>query len=82
MNYPEDGTRMVWTLTVEGGQFTFESDHGASLSGSDSAYVEGSIGLQMYAQQAEFDNITINSTYPVDPNGKAATSWGALKNHR
>ena len=81
MNYPEDGTRMVWTLTVEGGQFTFESDHGASLSGSDSAYVEGSIGLQMYAQQAEFDNIVVTVADPtaVDANGKMATAWAGLK---
>jgi len=81
VNYPEDGTRMVWTLTVEGGQFTFESDHGASLSGSDSAYVEGSIGLQMYAQQAEFDNIVVTVADPtaVDADGKMATAWAGLK---
>ncbi|MBT5709659.1 hypothetical protein HOI71_01350 [Candidatus Poribacteria bacterium] len=81
VNYPEDGSRMVWTLTVEGGSFTFESDHGATVSGQDTAYTGGSIGLQMYAQQAEFDNIVVTpaDATAVDPEGKAATSWADVK---
>ena len=81
VNYPEDGTRMVWTLTVANGEFTFESDHGATVSGADAAYSGGSIGLQMYAQQAEFDNIVITpaDASAVDAYGKVATTWGSIK---
>jgi len=78
--YPEDGTRMVWTLTVMDGEFTFESDHGATVSGSDSSYVDGSIGIQLYAQQAEFDNIVIvTETTAVEAEGKMATAWASIK---
>jgi hypothetical protein len=85
-NYPEN-IPMHWTLEVSEGQFRFTNDNGGvgdsvELEAADSDYEGGFIGIQLYAQQAEFDNITIVSTYPVDPNGKAATSWGALKNHR
>jgi hypothetical protein len=86
-NYPENGQRMLWTLEVKEGQFKFTNDNADAaaevvIEGEDDEYASGFIGIQMYAQQAEFDNITIVSTYPVDPNGKAATSWGALKSGR
>ena len=81
VNYPEDGTRMVWTLTVANGEFTFESDHGAMVSGSDATYDSGSIGIQLYAQQAEFDNIVVTPAEgaAVDAEGKMATAWATIK---
>ncbi len=81
VDYPVDGTRMGWTLTVANGQFAFESDHGASVSGSDSSYAGGYIGLQMYAQQSEFDNIVVTpaNASAVDADGKATTVWASIK---
>ena len=86
-NYPENGQRMHWTLEVSQGQFKFTNDNAGAaneveIEGEDDEYASGFVGFQMYAQQSEFDNIKIVSTYPVDPNGKAATSWGGLKSHR
>ena len=86
-NYPENGERMHWTLEVSQGQFTFTNDNADAadpvvLEGEDTDYQSGFIGIQLYAQQSEFDNVTIVSTYPVDPNGKVATSWGALREAR
>ena len=86
-NYPENGERMHWTLEVSEGQFKFTNDNAGAndevvIESDDDEYISGFVGFQMYAQQSEFDNLTIVSTYPVDPNGKAATSWGALKSHR
>ncbi|GIX06264.1 MAG: hypothetical protein KatS3mg115_0667 [Candidatus Poribacteria bacterium] len=78
--YPEDGSRQHWTLTVENGHFTFTTDFGTSLEG-DAPVLEGYVGIQLYAMQAEFDNLTILplGVTAVDPAGKAAVLWGALK---
>ena len=76
--YPEN-QRLHWTLEVSGGSFTFTRDDGVSLSAKDTSYESGYVGIQLYAQQAEFDNITILDTYPVDPRGKLAVMWGRIK---
>ena len=84
--YPE-GVPMHWTLEVTQGQFKFTNDNGDAanevvIEAEDTDYEGGFVGIQLYAQQSEFDNVTIVSTYPGDPNGKAATSWGALREAR
>ena len=79
--YPEDGSRLHWTLEVQNGNFTFTREDGLSISASDPAYSGGYVGIQLYAQQAEFDNIVITplGVTAVDPAGKTSTTWGALK---
>ncbi len=76
-----EGVRLHWTLEVENGEFTFTRDDGHSISGSDNAYLDGFVGIQLYAQQVEFDNLTITPGPPtaVDAKGKLATAWGAIK---
>lgn len=76
--YPES-QRFHWTLEVSDGSFTFTRDDGLSISAEDTEYKEGYVGIQLYAQQVEFDNFTIQNTYPVNPAGKAATTWGSVK---
>ncbi len=76
--YPESGT-MHWRLEVSNGDFYFERDDGLSIRAHDTSYESGYVGIQLYAQQAEFDNFTIQNTYPVDPSGKVTTTWGRVK---
>lgn len=76
--YPES-TLLHWTLEVSEGSFTFTREDGLSIEAEDDEYKTGYIGIQLYAQQVEFDNITIVNTYPVDPAGKAATTWASIK---
>jgi hypothetical protein len=76
-----EGVPLHWTLEVAGGSFTLTREDGLSVSASDSSYTRGFVGIQLYAQQAEFDNIVItpSDTAAVDPGDKAATVWGAIK---
>jgi hypothetical protein len=68
-----------WTLTVVDGKFTFERDDKLKIVGTDRDYVDGYIGIQVYAHQAEFDNIRITESAPVDAQGKLSTAWAAIK---
>jgi len=76
-----EGAKLHWTLEVNNGNFTFTREDGLSISASDSSYVSGYIGIQLYAQQAEFDNLTITPVggAAVKPEHKAATVWGKVK---
>jgi hypothetical protein len=78
--YPE-GPRLHWTLEVDNGVFTFTREDGLSITAEDHSYESGYVGIQLYAQQAEFDNFTITpgSTTAVHPAHKTATVWGAIK---
>lgn len=78
IRYAED-TLLHWTLEVTGGSFLLTREDDASIEGSDLDYKEGYLGIQLYAQQAEFDNFTITATAPVEPADKMATAWGAIK---
>lgn len=76
----EEGAPIHWTLTVEDGSFHFLRSDGFDISANDSDYGAGYIGIQLYAQQAEFDNITITpGAASVQPTEKMATAWGAIK---
>jgi len=79
-----EGERLHWTLEVNGGSFTFTREDGLSISAEDSDYGSGYVGIQLYAQQAEFDNFTITAISPdaVHPTNKMATAWGAIKTAR
>lgn len=79
-----EGTLLHWTLEVNNGSFTFTREDGLSISATDSDYASGYVGLQLYAQQLEFDNLTItpSGTTAVDPIDKMATAWGAIKEAR
>jgi hypothetical protein len=79
--YPEH-VPLHWRLEVSKGSFRFEREDGLTISASDDTYDFGYVGIQLYAQQAEFDNFTIESTYPVDPAGKITTTWGRIKETR
>jgi len=81
--YPE-GPKFHWTLEVNNGSFTFTRDDGLSISAEDSDYTSGYVGIQLYAQQAEFDNFTITplGTTAIDPMNKMATVWGSIKESR
>lgn len=74
-------TRLHWTLEVQGGNFTFTREDGLSVSATDNEYKSGYVGIQLYAQQAEFDNFMITSTAAVRPADKMATVWGNIKSH-
>jgi len=66
------------------GNFTLTREDGLSITGSDADYADGYVGIQLYAQQAEFDNfavIPLDST-AVDAKGKLATAWGQMKTVR
>ena len=63
--YPQ-GSLIHWTLEVVDGDFTFTSLDVATgnetiISGFDDEYESGFIGIQLYAQSAEFDNFSITS---------------------
>lgn len=75
-------TPLRWTLTVLDGKFTFQRDDKLKIEGTDSGYVDGYIGVQMYAQQSEFDNFKITEAAAVDPTGKLSTAWAELKAER
>lgn len=79
-----EGTLLHWTLEVNNGSFTFTREDGLSVSATDSDYASGYVGLQLYAQQLEFDNLTItpSGTTAVDPIDKMATAWGKIKDAR
>lgn len=77
-----EGTLLHWTLEVNQGSFTFTREDGLSIEAKDSDYGKGYVGIQLYAQQAEFDNFTIVNTFPVDPAGKISTTWGRVKDVR
>lgn len=77
-----EGLPLHWTLEVSDGSFTFTSDNGVTISAEDDEYEEGYVGIQLYAQQAEFDNFTIVNTFPVNPFGKLSTMWARVKDAR
>ena len=82
--YTEGGERLHWSLEVIDGNFTLTREDGLSITGSDADYADGYVGIQLYAQQAEFDNfavIPLDST-AVDAKGKLATAWGQMKTVR
>jgi len=74
-------TKLHWTLEVQSGNFTFTREDGLSISATDHEYKAGYVGIQLYAQQAEFDNFMITSTAAVRPAGKMATVWGNIKSY-
>ncbi len=79
-----EGARLHWTLEVKNGSFTFTREDGLSISAQDTSYASGYVGIQLYAQQAEFDNLTITplSATAVDPAGKMSTTWAAIRESR
>jgi len=79
--YPE-GQQLHWTLEVTEGFFTFTREDGLSITAEDDEYQKGYVGIQLYAQQAEFDNFTILNTFPVNPADKVASMWGKVKSSR
>ena len=78
--YPE-GPKFHCTLEVKNGVFKFERDDGLSITAEDHTYQTGYVGIQLYAEQAEFDNFKITPLAPsaVRPSDKMATIWGAIK---
>ena len=74
--------RLHWKLEVSDGAFVFTREDGLSIEGKDDAYKEGYVGIQLYAQQAEFDNFTITNTFPVDARDRLTTTWGQVKRER
>lgn len=75
-----ENQKLHWKLEVNGSNFTFTREDGVSISASD-APSTGYVGIQLYAQQAEFDNFTITpaGATAVRPDQKASTVWGAIK---
>ena len=76
-----EGPKLHWKLEVHEGAFTFTREDGLSISAVDKDYKSGFVGIQLYAQQAEFDNFTITPGAAVEPADKIATLWGDIKNH-
>ena len=74
-----ESSLLHWTLVVSDGSFTFTREDGEEIAGDCADYEVGYIGIQLYAQQAEFDNISILDTYAVDPADKLASTWGQVK---
>ncbi len=75
-----EGAKLHWRLEVNNGLFTLTREDGLSISAADSEYASGYVGLQLYAQQVEFDNFTITpDVTAVQPMNKMATVWGAIK---
>jgi len=79
-----EGEKLHWTLEVDNGSFTFTREDGLSVSAQDQDYASGYVGIQLYAQQAEFDNLEIypHGVTAVEPVDKMATAWGELKQVR
>jgi len=82
VSYPE-GPRLHWTLEVDNGVFTFVREDWLSITAEDHTYGSGYVGIQLYAQQAEFDNFTItpSGSTGLQPEHKMAALWGAIKSH-
>jgi len=74
-----EGTKLHWTLEVVNGDFTFTREDGLSISAEDAEYKTGYVGIQLYAQQLEIDNLTIAPGAAVRPGCKMAAMWGAIK---
>ncbi|MFQ6043161.1 MAG: hypothetical protein ACE5PV_20085 [Candidatus Poribacteria bacterium] len=76
-----EGQKLHWTLEVDNGSFTLTREDGLSISAEDHDYDSGYVGLQLYAQQAEFDNFTIvpHGATAVHPADKMASFWGKIK---
>ena len=72
-------SKLHWILEVNDGMFTFRREDGLSITASDQEYRSGYVGIQLYAQAAEFDNLMIASTADVRPEDELATMWGAVK---
>jgi len=81
---PDDGyipyaesTLLRWTLEVEDGAFTFESDDGTDvniITGTELTHTTGFVGIQLYAQSnIEFDNIVITELTEFTLNGGGET---------
>ena len=80
-----EGTKLHWTLEVNGGSFTFTREDGLSISAQDSDYASGYVGIQLYAlDNVEFDNFTITprNGAAVHPANKMAAVWGTIKTAR
>lgn len=75
-----EGALLHWTLEVVNGAFSLTREDKASIDAKDPEYKEGYVGLQLYAQQVEFDNFTISFADAVEPSEKMATAWGTIKN--
>lgn len=69
---------------VEGGDFTLYINDELQAEQSEPAYAAGAIGLWSWTTKASFDDLTITGdnvkdTLSVQPNGKLASQWAALK---
>ena len=74
-----EGKRLHWTLSVINGEAKFKREDGLSIS-AKVGQTTGKVGIQLYAQQADFDNIVITpSIAAVDARGKLATTWSLIK---
>jgi len=78
------GQKIHWTLEVNNGSFTFTRDDGLIISAENHDYASGYVGIQLYAQQVEFDNFTIvpHGATAVHPTDKMAAVWGDIKKER
>lgn len=76
-----EGPILHWTLEVDNGVFTLTREDGLSITAEDQEYKTGYVGIQLYAQQVEFDNFTITpvGAAAVYPEHKMAAVWGAIK---
>jgi hypothetical protein len=82
--YAEGGQKLHWTLNAEDGVFTLTREDGLSITGEDQSYDGGYVGIQLYAQQAEFDSFTIvphDDTTGIQPAGKLATVWSDIRGY-
>ena len=81
--YPQ-GQKFHWTLEVNNGVLTFKRDDGLSINAENHDYASGYVGIQLYAQQVEFDNFTIvpHGATAVHPTDKMAAVWGDIKKER
>jgi len=77
-----ESVRLHWTLTVIDGSFAFEREDGLSIKAEDHDYSGGYVGIQLYAQQAEFDNFKVSPITAVQPADKVASVWGEIKQER
>lgn len=79
-----EGQKLHWILEVDNGSFTLTREDGLSINAEDSEYGEGYVGIQLYAQQAEFDNFTITplGAAAIHPVNKMAAVWGDIKKGR
>ena len=74
-----EGKRLHWTLSVINGEAKFKREDGLSIS-AKVGQTTGKVGIQLYAQQADFDYIMLTpSIAAVDARGKLATTWSLIK---